>query len=56
MLLNEDLEPHITEVNMSPSMVARDELDEGETPTLEQLIHNTLKLVGAGSKLDLMAK
>ena len=54
-LLNELLEPHITEVNMSPAVMPNSDVAERIAQTYEQLIHDTLKLLGAGSKLDLMA-
>ena len=41
---------------MSPGMVVNSEVEESYTSTYEQVIHDVLKLVGAGSKLDLMAR
>lgn len=56
LLLNETLDPHISEVNMSPGITIQSELAERITSTNEQLLHDTLKLVGVGSKMDLMAR
>ena len=55
-LLNEDLDPHITEVNMSPVMTPIKQTAEKMCPTYEQLTYDTLHLIGADSKLDLMGR
>ena len=55
-LLNENLEPHITEVNMSPAVTPNSDTADTFTQTYEQLIYETLQLVGAGSKADLMSR
>lgn len=45
-LIDEDFNPHLTEVNMSPGFSA---------PMGEQVIYHTMKLVGASSSVDLMS-
>ena len=40
---------------MSPAVTPNSEIAEKIAHTNEQLIHDTLMLIGAGSKLDLMA-
>lgn len=55
-LLNEDMEPHLTEINLSPGMTPYAPIADITAKYLEQLTHDTLNLIGAGSKSQLMAR
>ena len=54
-ILNEDLEPFVSEVNLSPGTTPNSQIGERASTTNEQLVYNTLNLVGAGSYVDLMS-
>ena len=54
-LVDEDFNPHLTEVNVSPGTTASNKLAEIYINTLEQVIYNTIRLVGASNYFDLMS-
>ena len=53
-LVDEDFNPHLTEVNVSPGTTPSKE-SEIFANTLEQVIYNTIRLVGASNYFDLMS-
>lgn len=55
-LLNEDLQPFLTEANMSPGLVPTSDAGENNTQTYEQVVFNTVRLIGAHNILDLKAE
>lgn len=55
-LLNEDLEPFLSEANMSPGLTPTSPTGENNTQTYEQVVFNTLRLIGADNALNLMAE
>ena len=55
-LIDENFEPHLTEANMSPGPpVASEEMTAILQISYEQVIYNTVNLVGGGSFVDLMS-
>lgn len=54
-LLDENLKLYLMEVNLSPNLTPMFKRFESNAVTNEQLIYNTLQLVGAGSYFDLMS-
>ncbi|CRK87998.1 CLUMA_CG001784, isoform A [Clunio marinus] len=56
ILINETMDPHIAEVNMSPSVSPFTPIMKKYLRTWEQLVFNTLKLLGAGSSFDLQSQ
>lgn len=55
VLFNKTLHPFIAEANMSPGITPTIPETEYMAPIYEQVIYSTAKLVGAGSKADLMS-
>lgn len=53
-LLDENLNVYLVEVNMSPNLTPAEPRFESNAITNEQIVHDTLQLVGAGSYSDLM--
>jgi len=53
-LLNETLDPHLTEVSISPTITPESEKAEKYVSTYEQIVYDIIQIIGAGSKLDLM--
>ena len=54
-LIDEDFNPHITEVNMSPNVVPSSLKGEFYSSTRENVVYNAVKLVGPSNYLDLMS-
>jgi hypothetical protein len=50
------MEPHLSEVNMSPGITPSSPSTERNSETYEQLVYNILNIIGAGSKRELMAE
>jgi hypothetical protein len=55
-LIDEDMDPHITEVNMSPGLTPGAPAAQKFSYAYEQIVYNTLNIIGAGTKIDLMAE
>lgn len=53
MMINEDFEPFLAEVNMSPGLNPM--FGQFFTEALEQLVYQSVNLVGAGSYVELMS-
>ena len=56
-LIDENFEPHLSEANMSPAAPPGSSIFEqwNHQTSYEQVIYNTVNLVGGGSFLDLMS-
>lgn len=55
-ILDEDLNPYVLEVNMSPNLTPAEDRFEEHSMIYEQLVYDTLRIVGAGSYDDLMSR
>lgn len=55
-LFDEFLNPYIQEVHQGPNMITAGDRPEMNAPLHERLIHDTMKLVGAGSYIELMLR
>ncbi|CRL07682.1 CLUMA_CG020639, isoform A [Clunio marinus] len=55
-ILDENLKLYLMEVNQSPSMTPMNEKYESYTLMYQQIVYNTVKLVGIGSNMDLMSR
>ena len=53
MMINEDFDPFVAEINMSPSL--HPIFGQFFTEALEQLVYQSVQLVGAGSYVEMMS-
>lgn len=56
ILLNEVLDPFIKGIKVSPEADPISFISDRVVASYEQLVYNTINLVGAGSQLDLMVE
>lgn len=55
-ILDEELNPYNVEINMSPNLTPTEEVYEEHALIYEQLIYNTLQIVGGGSYYEMVAR
>ena len=55
-IFDENLEPYVMEVNMSPNLTPAAEMYEENTIIYEQLIYNTVNMIGGGSYFEFMSR
>lgn len=56
-LLDENLEPHLSEANMSPGMTPKQPMSIKKlTATYEKVVYDTLNLVGVSDNLSLKSR
>ncbi|KAG5677464.1 hypothetical protein PVAND_007222 [Polypedilum vanderplanki] len=55
-IIDDKMRPYLVEVNMSPELAPKIEKFEHNSLIFEQLLYNTLKLIGAGSYDDYMSR
>lgn len=54
--MDADLNVHLMEVNMSPNLTPSNDRFEKNSLSYEQVVHNTIKLVGLGSYVEVKPK
>ncbi|XP_070501647.1 probable tubulin polyglutamylase ttll-15 [Chironomus tepperi] len=56
IIFDENLEPYVMEVNMSPNLTPAEERYEENALIYEQLIYNTVHMIGGGSYFEFMSR
>lgn len=54
-VMDENLKVYLMEINLSPNLTPTHDIEESVANRNEQVVHETLQLVGAGSYTELMS-